>query len=120
MAQLLIVDDELDVREFAHNFFKKRKIDCISAESGEEALKIISQGKPKLVLLDIRMSGISGIETLKKIKEIDRAIDVVMVTGVDEEDGFREAQELGASGYIHKPLRLDELEEAVLSRLGKK
>lgn len=120
MPKLLIVDDELDVREFAKNFFKKRKIDCLTAESGEEALKIISGDKPQLVLLDIRMSGMNGIDTLKKIKEIDRAIDVIMVTGVDEENGLNEAKEFGASGYIHKPLKLDELEETVLKRLGKK
>ena len=120
MSKLLIVDDELDVREFARNFFKKRKIDCLTAESGEEALKIISSDKPQLVLLDIRMSGMNGLDVLKKIKEIDKAIDVIMVTGVEEEEGMKNAKELGASGYIHKPLKLDELEETVLKRLAKK
>ncbi|MBP7217100.1 MAG: response regulator [Candidatus Omnitrophica bacterium] len=115
MAQLLIVDDELDVREFAANFFRKRKIDVATAASGEEALSMIATDKPYLVLLDIKMSGIDGIETLRRIKNLDQDIKVVMVTGrKPEEEGCVQCQELGASDYIHKPLILEELERVVL------
>ncbi len=122
MAELLIVDDEADVREFAANFFRKRKINVAVAESGEEALEIIAKEKPKLVLLDIKMSGMNGIETLAQIKKKDQTIKVIMVTGKkpEEEESFNRCRELGALDYVHKPLELDELEKTVLKELLRK
>ncbi|MDD5432915.1 MAG: response regulator [Candidatus Omnitrophica bacterium] len=119
MARLLIVDDEIDVREFAANFFRKRKIDTLTASSGEEALDILGKEKADLVLLDIIMDGIDGIETLRKIKEIDKTIRVIMVTGRKPEDGgaHEKCIQLGAIDYIHKPLELDELERIVMKQL---
>lgn len=119
MAKLLIVDDEEDVREFAANFFRKRKIDVITASSGEEALDLIKQQKSDLVLLDIRMSGIDGIETLRRIRESDKNAKVIMITGrkPEEEASFDKCRQLGAIDYIHKPLELDELEKMVLKQL---
>lgn len=119
MPKLLIVDDETDVREFAASFFRKRKIDVITASSGEEALSIVKEQKSDLVLLDIRMTGIDGIETLKRIKELDKNLKVIMITGrkPEEEASFNKCRELGAIDYIHKPLELDELEKMVLKEL---
>lgn len=119
MAKLLIVDDEEDVREFAAHFFRRRKIDVLTASGGEEALKVIDKEKPKLVLLDIKMSGMDGFETLKRIKEKDSSINVIMVTGKkpEEEESFKRCSELGATHYIHKPLELEELESVVLKAL---
>jgi DNA-binding response OmpR family regulator len=119
MKKLLIVDDEADVREFAANFFRKRKIDCVIASSGEEALDIIGKERVDLVLLDVKMQGIDGIETLKRIKELDRDTKVIMVTGrkPEEEGSFDKCRELGALNYIHKPLELDELEQIVMKSL---
>ena len=119
MPKLLIVDDEVDVREFAANFFRKRKIDCITAGSGEEALEIMKNNKQDLILLDIKMAGIDGIETLRRIKEMDKDSKVIMVTGrkPEEENSCQKCSELGALDYVHKPLQLDELERIVLSKL---
>jgi DNA-binding response OmpR family regulator len=119
MASLLIVDDEEDVREFAANFFRKRKVEVITASSGEESLEILEKKKPNLVLLDIKMSGIDGIETLRRIKEKDKNIKVIMVTGRKPEDegSCDKCQELGALDYVHKPLELDELERIVLKNI---
>lgn len=121
MAKLLIVDDELDVREFAANFFRKRKIDVTIASSGEESLSLIKKQKTDLVLLDIKMPGIDGIETLRRIKGIDQNIKVIMVTGrkAEEESSLEKCRELGVLDYIHKPLELDELERVVMETLKK-
>ena len=120
MVKLLIVDDEEDVREFAANFFRKRKIEVATAASGEEALELSEKQKPELVLLDINMNGIDGIETLKRLKDKGKEIKVIMVTGKkpDEEQTFDKCRQLGALGYIHKPLQLDELERVVLKELS--
>ncbi len=119
MAKLLIVDDEIDVREFAANFFRKRKIEVIIASSGEEALDILEKQQPHLVLLDIKMEGMDGIETLRRIREKDKKIKVIMVTGKkpEEEQAFDECQKYGALAYVHKPLELDALERIVLKEL---
>ena len=117
MPKLLIVDDELDVREFAANFFRKRKFDVITASSGQEALDLFEKQKTNLILLDIKMQGEDGIEVLRKIRERDKAIPVIMVTGKepDEDEAFKRCKELGVMEYIHKPLELDELERLVTS-----
>jgi len=119
MAKLLIVDDEIDVREFAANFFRKRKLEVATAGSGEEAIEKINQNKPNLVLLDIKMEGMSGIQTLEAIKKIDQSIQVFMVTGTNPKDNeaYTKCLELGASNYVHKPLKLDELEQIVMSAI---
>lgn len=119
MARLLIVDDEADVREFAANFFRKRKIEVITAASGEEALDKIEKEKPQLVLLDIKMPGLDGIQTLSQIRKKDKEIKVIMVTGKKpEEDGALErCRQCNVLDYIHKPLELDDLERIVLKEL---
>lgn len=117
MPKLMIVDDEIDVREYLKNFFRRRKIDVITAESGEEALELIGKDSPDLMLLDVRMSGINGIETLKKIRESGSQVKVIMVTGVEDEATLKLLSDLNVSACIHKPLILEELEKEVFQRL---
>lgn len=121
MAKLLIVDDETDVREFAAKFFRRRKIEVAIAPSGEDALSVFEKQKADLVLLDIKMGGIDGIETLRRLKELDKDARVIMVTGrkPEEEGAFEKCRKLGALDYIHKPLELDELEKIVIRELTK-
>jgi CheY-like chemotaxis protein len=121
MQKLLIVDDELDVQEFAANFFRKRKFEVVTAGGGQQALELLEKEKPSLILLDIKMNGMDGIETLAHIRERTREIPVVMVTGKkpEEDESCKRCTDLGISGYIHKPLQLDELEGIVLSLLTK-
>jgi len=119
LARLLIVDDEEDVREFAANFFRKRKIEVITASGGEEALDILDKQRMDLILLDIMMKGIDGIETLQRIRQKDKDVKVIMVTGKkpEENDSYQVCNQLGVTGYIHKPLELDELERIVLKEI---
>ena len=117
MPKLLVVDDESDIREFARNFFKRRGVEVFTASGGNEALLIIDKEKPQLVLLDVRMEEMTGIEVLRKIREKNYPVKVIMVTGVEEEGTVNEARNLGVIGYVHKPLILDELEKVVLKEL---
>lgn len=119
MAKLLIVDDESDVREFAANFFRKRKIEVITAANGEEAVLLAESQKPQLILLDVKMSGIDGIETLRLIRQKDKEVKVIMVTGrkPEEDNVLERSKQLGALDYIHKPLDLNELKNIVLAIL---
>jgi len=117
MSKLLIVDDEEDIREFAKRFFVKRGIDVFTASGGVEALKIIDQDHPDLVLLDVQMEEINGIEVLKRLRGDQNDTKVIMVTGAEDPAIISEADSLGVKGYIHKPLVLEELEKIVLSEL---
>ena len=119
MPKLLIVDDEQDIRDFASNFFKKRQIEALTASNGDEALKIIEEEKPDLVLLDIRMDGKSGVDTLRTLRQNNDNTKVIMVTGVEDEEVISEVKSIGIIGYIHKPLVLQELEKIVLGELEK-
>ncbi|MDD2654965.1 MAG: response regulator [Candidatus Omnitrophica bacterium] len=93
----------------------------MTASSGEEAVEIFKNQSPDLVLLDIKMDGIDGIETLKRIKGINSSAKVIMVTGRKPEEGgsFEKCREQGAIDYVHKPLELDELERIVMGTLKK-
>ncbi len=110
----MIVDDELDVREFAGNFFRKRGFNVQTAASGKEALRLVREDAPDLVLLDIRMDEMSGVEVLRELRQGGSPVKVVIVSGIEEEGVVKETAMLGATGFIHKPLILEELEKAVL------
>jgi len=98
----LIVDDELSIRE-SFNLILSDKYRVIVAASGEAAVKYVADQKIALVYLDIRMPGLNGIETLKKIKEIEPSQEVIMVTAVNDVQKASEAIKLGARDYVVKP-----------------
>ncbi|OGX51055.1 MAG: hypothetical protein A2267_00310 [Omnitrophica WOR_2 bacterium RIFOXYA12_FULL_38_10] len=118
MAKLLVVDDEIDITEFAKSFFTKRKVNVFTAGGGAEALTIIEKEKPDLVLLDIQMKEMSGIETLRALRQNNNNVKVIMVTGAEESSIVAEANSLGIQKYIHKPLILEELEKIVMKELN--
>jgi DNA-binding NtrC family response regulator len=117
MSKLLIVDDEIDIREFAKNFFRKRNIDVYTASGGNEALEIIEDTHPDLILLDVRMEEMTGVELLKKLREAGNRIKVIMVSGIEDQAIVDDAKSLGITGFVHKPLILDELQKIVLKEL---
>jgi len=117
MPKLLIVDDEEDIREFGKRFFSKRNIEVWTAGGGAEALTTLAQAKPDLVLLDVNMGDMSGVEVLKRIRASKNDVKVIMVTGVEDMEVINEANNWGICGYVHKPLVLEELERIVLGEL---
>ncbi|MDB4349777.1 response regulator [Omnitrophica bacterium] len=113
MVKLLVVDDEIDVCKFVQSFFSTRGYQVFTAQNGEQAFKVIEKEDPLIVLQDIRMPGIDGIETLRRMKKKRPNNRVIMVTCVDDIEKMEEAKKLGADGYITKPLVLDDLVKAV-------
>jgi len=114
ICKILTVDDEMGIDSFFYEFFTLRNYQVFNALSGKEAIEIVKKEKPRIILLDINMRGMDGIETLKKIREIDKDVAIIMVTGVKDEDVVKKAKELGADDYITKPLSLEYLEKVVL------
>jgi len=113
MAKVLVVDDEPEAVELLVEFLSSKGYEVLTATSGEEALRRVKEDRPHLVLLDIRMPKMSGLEVLKRIREIDAEMGIIMVTAVNEEDVGRQALELGAFDYIVKPLDLKYLERSL-------
>lgn len=113
MAKLLVIDDDKDTCEFLKDFFEARKCVVLTALSGEEGLSIIKADKPDIVLLDVRMKGLNGLEVLKEVKEFDKNIKVIMVTVASDEQTRQQAMDLGADDFIKKPLNTQYLEGTV-------
>jgi len=114
VCKILTVDDEMGIDSFFYEFFTARNYEVFSARSGKEALEIVRNEHPRIILLDINMRGMDGIETLAKIREIDKEAAVIMVTGVKDDDTINKALDLGANDYITKPLSLEYLDKVVL------
>lgn len=107
--KILVVDDEHLIRWSLEQNLKKQGYEVITASNGEEALKIAQEDQPDLILLDIQMPGINGLEVLEKVKEFDEDIVVIMVTAQGGLDTAVNAMKMGAYDYVNKPFNLDEL-----------
>lgn len=114
MERILVVDDEKLFNEELALFLREKGYEVESAFSGTEALNKLQSFRPHLVLLDIRLPDISGVDVLKHILFTDDSIGVIMITAVCENDVGKRCLELGAFDYITKPLSLDYLEGCVL------
>ncbi|HOW59906.1 MAG TPA: response regulator [Candidatus Omnitrophota bacterium] len=117
MRKLLVVDDEIEICEFLKSFFEDRDFKVVTASSGEKALDQVAQFQPDVVLLDIQMPGMDGLQALKKIKESNARTKVIMVTAVETQEKIEEAMRLGADNYITKPLSLEYLEKDVQDKI---
>ena len=110
---IMLVDDELLTLNNLKKALEKEGYEIILAESGERALELLENFRPHLVLLDLVLPGISGIEVLKKIKEVDREIIVIMMSAYEILEKAVEAMKLGAYDYLLKPFKLSELKTTV-------
>ena len=119
MVKILVVDDEKDVCDFVKSFFEERGFKVLVASNGKEALALAEKEAPLIILMDIRMPHMDGIEALKRIKKKTPQNKVIMVTCVEDIDKVDAAKEFGAETYITKPLVLDELVRAVMSTVPK-
>src|SRR3982751_1405799 len=103
MSKLLLIDDEEDVRYSFQRIFDSPEIELTTASSGEEGLRIIPKFKPDLVIMDVRMGGITGLETLRRIRGIDSKPLVILITAYGTTQTAIEAMKLGAYDYLLKP-----------------
>ena len=105
-VRVLVVDDEPEICELLKQFLGDNGYEVHTALSGEESIGIVKSYSPHFILLDIMMPGLNGIETLAKIREVDKVAVVVMVTALHDITMARDAIEIGASDYITKPIDL--------------
>ncbi len=112
-GKVLVVDDELEVRQILQEFLAHRGYEVYAAESGPEALNALDTFKPDVVLLDMLMPGMDGVETLKRIVALQPTLPVIMVTANADVGITSKLLGLGAADYIPKPFDLEYLDQAV-------
>ncbi len=111
--RILVVDDEFDVRDILERSLSLSKYHVKTASGGLSAIEICRTFLPHLVLLDVMMPDLGGIETLRKIRELDKDVKVVMVSGMHDVQAAKESIAMGAIDYITKPFDLRELDEYI-------
>ena len=109
IMKVLVVDDEDFICELLDEFLSLKGYDVTTARNGDEALLDFVENKPDLVLLDIRMPGISGVKVLRKIKNIDKDVRVIMLSAFGDAATVQDALELGAAHYLQKPVKFEQL-----------
>jgi nitrogen regulation protein NR(I) len=117
MDKLLLIDDEADVQYSFRRIFDRPDIGLTTAASGEEGLKLVPRLKPDLVIMDIRMGGINGLETLRRLRQLDAKLPVIMMTAYGTTQTAIEAMKLGAFDYLLKPFDVPKLKQIVAGAL---
>ena len=115
---ILVVDDEENIRWLYKEELEEEGYSIVAAASGEEALEMISESKPDLVVMDIKMPGISGVDALIKIKEIDKNIPVILCSAYG--DYKQDFTTWASDAYVVKAASLDELKKAIREVLEKR
>jgi CheY-like chemotaxis protein len=117
LGKVLVVDDELEVRQVLREFLSNRGYDVTTASGGAEAVAIVETIKPDLILLDVAMPDMDGVETLKRIVAIEPTLAVIMVTANSDIGTTSKLLALGAVDYVPKPFDLDYLDQAVSTQV---
>ena len=117
MDKLLLIDDEADVQYSFRRIFDSPDIELSTASSGEEGLKLIPKLMPDLVIMDVRMGGMTGLETLRRLRQSDAKLLVIMMTAYGTTQTAIEAMKLGAYDYLLKPFDVPKLKQIVFAAL---
>lgn len=112
-GKILIVDDQFGIRVLLQELFQKEGYQTFQAADGKKALEIVTHQNPDIVLLDIKIPGMDGIEILKQIKAKDVNCRVLIMTAYGELDLIQEALDLGGVAYIAKPFDIMELRDVI-------
>jgi len=117
MEKILIVDDDADIRRAFRRNLEREDLQVIDASSGEEAVKRVAMERPDLLMMDIRMGATSGLDTLRKLRELDPRLTIIMMTAYGTTQTAIEAMKLGAYDYVLKPLDVPKLKTLIAAAL---
>jgi two-component system response regulator AtoC len=117
--RVLIVDDDGTMSRYLSSYLTRRNFEVNTAASGEEAIRMFRSFDPTLALLDVGMSGMTGIETLERIKQIKPEVSVIMLSGQNNPELIFQASKMGADDYIGKPFEPKELDIRIAKVLDK-
>lgn len=108
-TKVLLVDDEVEFAKALSERLRMRKYDAKALYKSEDVIATVQKDAPDVVLLDLRMPGMDGLEILKKIKQAEPSIEVIMLTGLGDLKSMEEGMNSGAFDYIVKPVDIEEL-----------
>ena len=111
--KLLVVDDDWKIGHLLEEYFVRRGYEVRAVQRGEEALRLADVFQPQVVVLDVLMPGLSGVDTLKRLKALPSAPRVIMLSVADDERVMQGALQLGADFYVCKPVNFADLERLV-------
>lgn len=111
--RILAVDDEENIQVVMQEFLVSEGYEVRTAGSGPEALGIIGEFKPHIIFLDIRMPDMDGLQSLRRIREIDQTVEVVMISGFATIEIARRSLEIGAADYIGKPMDFSHIRKVI-------
>jgi len=120
MAKILIIDDDDSIRDTLTNYLKKQNYEVLSAENGAMGINLVERELPDIVITDIKMPEMNGFEVLKKVKDLDPDIHVIIITAFDDMHSTVKAMQQGAYDYIEKPLEIDRLKITIKRALENK
>ena len=116
MTAILIVDDDHSIRDVLYDLFADWHV-CHVAATAELALSYLAEEHYDVILTDISMPGLSGVELLGRVRESRPEVRVIVLSGIDDREHARGLLRLGAFAYLAKPFRLEEVERAVAGAL---
>jgi two-component system, response regulator, stage 0 sporulation protein F len=111
--KVLIVDDQFGIRVLLKEVFEKDGYETYDASNGKLALELIEEKKPDLILLDMKIPGMDGLEILREIRNRDLNVNVIMMTAYGELEMINEAKKLGAIAHFAKPFDIDEVRRKI-------
>ncbi len=117
MDKLLLIDDEADMQYSFRRIFGSPHMQVTTASSGEEGLRLVAQVRPDIVISDIRMAGMDGLETLRRIRQLDPKLPVILMTAHGTTQKAIEAMKLGAYDYLLKPFEVPKLQQLVFAAI---
>lgn len=113
MTRLLIIDDESGIVEEVESFFSEEGYDVLTADTAKEGIAHIKESQPDILILDIKLPDMSGLEVLKLCKEISPKTKIIVNTGYVDQAIIDEAEELGRDAFLQKPFNLEALLDEV-------
>lgn len=119
MTKILVIDDEETIRENLKNLLEIEDYKVFTAANGQKGLETVEKERPEIVILDIKMPGMDGIEVLKRIKKVSKETEVIMITGHGGIETAIDAMKEGAFHYIQKPIEYSELDIFIKKALEK-
>ena len=118
MSKILVVDDEPEVGEILVEFFSAKGFEVVRAQGGLEGLSRLEKDKPDIVLLDVRMPDLDGVTVLRRMREANPWVGILMMSANEDSQLARETLQLGAFDYVLKPFDFEYLERAVHKMLA--
>ncbi len=120
MARIMIIEDDEEMRSLLKDFFEEEGFETDSVTNGADALKVLSRDPFDLVITDVRMPGLSGLDILPKVRGLKPETPIIVVTAYGSEEVRRKSLERGATSFLEKPIHLSTLKRLVREMVSRK